>query len=460
MSLIDDYLLLEIPTHASEQEAKAAFRRLARLYHPDKNPDTDTTEHFQRLQAAYQNILQAIKQGAQTSDWKPYQFSQEAQTAKNRYSTTSKATDKEQEDFIKERQHAYEQMKRNSAQQEKTRAEAIKAARNILNEKRVKAMYEEAFKASKGFTSRGYKEEDTNSSFNTYDDNAYTNSTSSYNSNDTFSNNTSDIPPYHTFDDTPKGPDFYTDKNHYNESPSPAKPIRLYAAKAAFRAASYIVCFAAGIYSTLHWQEWQNEKNASDKPNTPSYVSGLYPQYRVGESYTLSVANLYSEPDRTTNILQQIPALADIQSIKQQGDWLTVRYNGVSGWLQAKDVGFGSVQHAVSTGCVGHPGTAPTQGEVLGDADGNSRLRILNHIPAQSILTFESYDGRKPFSIFLHADQPFAANFIPRGRYRLVLETGSLYHHACNQFLFNDTTKVVLDNVEFASTEQSLTLNP
>ncbi|SBS37442.1 Chaperone protein DnaJ [Marinomonas spartinae] len=458
MSLIDDYLLLEIPTHANEQEAKAAFRRLARRYHPDKNPHTDTTEHFQRLQAAYENVLQAIKQGSQGGEWKPYQFHQENSTAKNRYYSHSKATDKEQEAYVKERQKAYEQMKRNSAQQEKAREEAIKAARNTLNEKRVKAMYEEAFKASKGFTSQGYTSDESPSSYSTeynqrkYSDSQYSSQT--YQAHSGSAEQTGDIPPYYMFDDDPTTMD---ESGFQANRSSRAKPVRLYAAKAAFRAATYIVCFASGIYATLFWQEHQR---STQQEKVATYIPGLYPQYRVGDAYTLTPTNLYSEPDKNTRTIQQLPAYADVQSIKQQGTWLTVRYNNVSGWIQAKDVGFGTIQHAVATGCVGYPGAAPSQGEVIGKADGSSRLRILNHLPEQSILTFQSYDGRKPFSIFLEAKQPFAANFIPQGRYRLVLETGSLYHNACKKFLFNDTHKVVLDNVKFASTEQSLTLNP
>ena len=434
MSLIDDYQLLEIPTTASEQEAKIAFRRLARRYHPDKNPDKDTTELFQRLQAAYENVTNAIRQSAQVNDWKPFTFTKEntqSSGAKNRYTNFSTATDKEQEAFVKERQRAYEEMKRNNAHHEKTRNDAIKAARNTLNEKRVKALYEEAFKASKNFTSQGFN----------YTDNQ--------------SDEKPDIPPYQSFVDDE---DEYTQstQSFYNEPVS--QPIRLNAAKAAFRAATYIACFAAGIYSTLYWQSSKQE--AASEQKVATYISGLYPQFRVGTSYTLVDTTLYAEPDVSSAILQTIPTQSDLQSIKSQGNWLTVRYNGVNGWVQAKNIGFGSVQHAIETGCYGQPGTAPQHGELIGEADGSSRLRILNQLPEHSMLTFESYNGQAPFSIYLYGKQAYAANYIPRGNYRLVLETGSLYHHACNQFLFNDTTKVILDNVDFASTEQSLTLKP
>ena len=437
MSLIDDYQLLEIPTNASEQEAKTAFRRLARRYHPDKNPDTDTTELFQSLQAAYENVTIAIRQGAQVNDWKPFSFTKEntqSSQANNRYTQTSSATDKEQEAFVKERQRAYEEMKRNNAHQEKARNDAIKSARNTLNEKRVKALYEEAYKASKNFTSQGY----------------------SYSDNPKYDQ--SDIPPYQSFVDDEES-DYAPPHYHppYDKEPI-SQPIRLDAAKAAFRAATYIAVFAAGIYSTLYWQSFEQETTVTAQESR--YISGLYPQFRVGLSHTLENTTLYAEPDLSSVILQNIPGKSDLNSIKLQGDWLTVRYQGMNGWVQAKNIGFGSVQKATQTGCIGQPGIAPQHGELIGQAEGTSRLRILNQLPEHSLLTFESYDGQAPFSVYLYGKQAYAANFIPRGSYRLVLETGSLYHHACNQFLFNDTSKVILDKVDFASTEQSLTLKP
>ncbi|ETX11745.1 molecular chaperone DnaJ [Marinomonas ushuaiensis DSM 15871] len=437
MSLIDDYHLLEIPTTASEKEAKAAFRRLARLYHPDKNPDTDTTEHFQRLQAAYENVNNAIRQGKKVNDWKPFSFTKEntqSSAAKNRYNNYSTSTDKEQEAFIKEGQRAYEEMKRNNAYQEKARNDAIKTARNTLNEKRLKALYEEAFKASKSANTQGY--------------------------NFTDSQAQPDIPPYQSFvdDEEDSTHSSYQDSSYKHQEPI-SQPIRLDAAKAAFRVVTYIACFAAGIYGTLYWQSSFQETSESDKKNT-TYISGLYPQFRIGTNYTLINTNLYSEPDSSSKILLNVPAQSNLQSIKMQGDWLTVRFEGVSGWVKAKNIGYGSSEHATQTSCVGQPGISPSHGELIGKAKGTSRLRILNQLPEHSLLTFESYDGQKPFSIYLYGRQSYAANYIPRGNYRLVLETGSLYHHACNQFLFNDTTKVILENVDFASTEQSLTLTP
>jgi molecular chaperone DnaJ len=50
----DYYLLLEIERHASDAEIKAAYRRLALRFHPDRNPaDKDAEERFKAISEAY-----------------------------------------------------------------------------------------------------------------------------------------------------------------------------------------------------------------------------------------------------------------------------------------------------------------------------------------------------------------------------------------------------------------------
>ena len=53
----DLYKILEVDKTASEQEIKAAYRRLAKKYHPDQNPnDKYAQEKFVKINEAY-NIL-------------------------------------------------------------------------------------------------------------------------------------------------------------------------------------------------------------------------------------------------------------------------------------------------------------------------------------------------------------------------------------------------------------------
>lgn len=50
----DLYEVMEVTPTASEAEIRAAFRRLAVKYHPDRNTDPNAAIHFKRINAAFQ----------------------------------------------------------------------------------------------------------------------------------------------------------------------------------------------------------------------------------------------------------------------------------------------------------------------------------------------------------------------------------------------------------------------
>ena len=52
--------ILELPTNASEKDVKAAYRKLAKKYHPDKTQTDETSPMFGRVAEAKDAILQAI----------------------------------------------------------------------------------------------------------------------------------------------------------------------------------------------------------------------------------------------------------------------------------------------------------------------------------------------------------------------------------------------------------------
>jgi DnaJ-class molecular chaperone len=52
--MTDFYSALGVPGSASTADIKAAFRRLAAHYHPDRNPSPDAPARFRSVQEAYE----------------------------------------------------------------------------------------------------------------------------------------------------------------------------------------------------------------------------------------------------------------------------------------------------------------------------------------------------------------------------------------------------------------------
>ncbi|OQR95885.1 hypothetical protein THRCLA_07492 [Thraustotheca clavata] len=56
MKLVEAYRTLGLEASASADEVRLAYKKLALKYHPDKNPNEDTTAMFQSISAAYKRI--------------------------------------------------------------------------------------------------------------------------------------------------------------------------------------------------------------------------------------------------------------------------------------------------------------------------------------------------------------------------------------------------------------------
>ena len=61
---IDYYAVLELGPGASDAEIRTAFRRLARQYHPDVNPDPAAAERFRSVVAAYETLSDPARRAA------------------------------------------------------------------------------------------------------------------------------------------------------------------------------------------------------------------------------------------------------------------------------------------------------------------------------------------------------------------------------------------------------------
>jgi molecular chaperone DnaJ len=64
MTQRDYYEILGVPRNASTEELKAAFRKLARQYHPDVNNEPDAEERFKEINEAYAVLSDADKRSA------------------------------------------------------------------------------------------------------------------------------------------------------------------------------------------------------------------------------------------------------------------------------------------------------------------------------------------------------------------------------------------------------------
>ena len=60
----DYYEVIGVPSNASEEEVKKAFRRLALEYHPDRNQDPGAEERFKEINEAYQVLNNPEKRSA------------------------------------------------------------------------------------------------------------------------------------------------------------------------------------------------------------------------------------------------------------------------------------------------------------------------------------------------------------------------------------------------------------
>jgi DnaJ-class molecular chaperone len=95
MTITDYYEVLGLPVNSTIEEIKKAYRRKARLYHPDINPSPDAKDHFISITEAYEFLIanhekikyddQAYQQAME--DWRKYRQDRSRKKA-NAYART------------------------------------------------------------------------------------------------------------------------------------------------------------------------------------------------------------------------------------------------------------------------------------------------------------------------------------------------------------------------------------
>jgi len=93
----DYYRIVEITDTASAEEVKQAYKKLVRKYHPDLNPDEDTSEMFMAVREAYEVLGNPYKRklydnrvsGATTSEATTLRYEQVRRKRASRYRRTS-----------------------------------------------------------------------------------------------------------------------------------------------------------------------------------------------------------------------------------------------------------------------------------------------------------------------------------------------------------------------------------
>ena len=89
MSFIDYYKILEVPKTASDKEIKKSYRKLARKYHPDVNPNDDSAKKkFQQINEANEvlsDVKKRIKYDKYGKDWEHGEAYEKARQQQQQY---------------------------------------------------------------------------------------------------------------------------------------------------------------------------------------------------------------------------------------------------------------------------------------------------------------------------------------------------------------------------------------
>ncbi len=100
MAFIDYYKILGIPKTASEKEIKTAYRKLARKYHPDLNPDNKEAEKkFKEINEANEVLSDPVNRKKYDKYGKDWKHGEEQEKAQRQYQQQQSQRQYSQQDF-------------------------------------------------------------------------------------------------------------------------------------------------------------------------------------------------------------------------------------------------------------------------------------------------------------------------------------------------------------------------
>jgi curved DNA-binding protein CbpA len=83
---VDYYAILEVDEHATQEKIKFAFKKQALKWHPDRNPDVDTTKFMQEINEAYLILKDAEARERYYNEYQRFkQFEKEKEVNKQGY---------------------------------------------------------------------------------------------------------------------------------------------------------------------------------------------------------------------------------------------------------------------------------------------------------------------------------------------------------------------------------------
>lgn len=92
MEFIDYYKILEIQKTAKESEVKSAYRKLARKYHPDLNPNNkDAEARFKEINEANEVLSDSEKRKKYDEYGKDWKHADELKKASQQHSNRKKS---------------------------------------------------------------------------------------------------------------------------------------------------------------------------------------------------------------------------------------------------------------------------------------------------------------------------------------------------------------------------------